>query len=309
MNHYDLLEVSHGASPEVIRAAYRSLMQRFHPDKNPGDAATGARAAAIAAAYDVLSDAGRRAEYDRQLQTAQAEPFPARAAPVAIRRAAAARAAPGGRSGMGLWWWLLPVIAAAAIGVFASLKPKKADPRAELAAVRQSFTAKAGTEAQRRELHARKTALLEQNPELFRSASSERSEDMAARTFVLLDGPQTIRVGQGHGGAVQPAELSLGGVSLLVGSFDAAEMLAHMGRHKERLVQDLVARLAKENPSRFTGPDGEAQLRRVVRDVVAGTLRTDPAQEYPSTWFESPGRYGVVDVLLPERFRLGPVQP
>ena len=35
-SHYDILEVSHTASPEVIRAAYRSLMQRYHPDKNPG---------------------------------------------------------------------------------------------------------------------------------------------------------------------------------------------------------------------------------------------------------------------------------
>ena len=67
MNHYDVLEVSTTASPEVIRAAYRSLMQRFHPDKNPGDEAAGTRAAAIAAAYAVLSKAEKRAEYDRRL--------------------------------------------------------------------------------------------------------------------------------------------------------------------------------------------------------------------------------------------------
>jgi curved DNA-binding protein CbpA len=55
-NHYDTLEVHPRASQEVIRAAYRSLMQRYHPDRNPGDVAAAARAASIAQAYDVLSD-------------------------------------------------------------------------------------------------------------------------------------------------------------------------------------------------------------------------------------------------------------
>ncbi|MCS6804710.1 MAG: DnaJ domain-containing protein, partial [Blastocatellia bacterium] len=35
--HYDNLKVARNAPPEVIRAAYKTLSQRFHPDRNPGD--------------------------------------------------------------------------------------------------------------------------------------------------------------------------------------------------------------------------------------------------------------------------------
>ena len=67
MNHYEILEVSSKASAEVIRAAYKSLMQRVHPDKSPADAAMTARATRIVQAYELLSDPIRRAEYDRDL--------------------------------------------------------------------------------------------------------------------------------------------------------------------------------------------------------------------------------------------------
>lgn len=68
---YDLLEVSPNASPEVIKAAYRQLALKYHPDKQP-DARARQRAEEhmkqINAAYDILSDPLRRAEYDRQLR-------------------------------------------------------------------------------------------------------------------------------------------------------------------------------------------------------------------------------------------------
>ena len=70
MNHYDVLEVSHKASPEVIKAAYKSLMQRYHPDKNPESNDAAARAALITHAYDVLSDAIQRAAYDISISPA-----------------------------------------------------------------------------------------------------------------------------------------------------------------------------------------------------------------------------------------------
>lgn len=36
--HYDNLKVAREAPPEVIRAAYRALSQRYHPDRNPANA-------------------------------------------------------------------------------------------------------------------------------------------------------------------------------------------------------------------------------------------------------------------------------
>lgn len=86
MNHYEILEVSPVASPEVIRAAYRSLMQRYHPDRNPGDAVAAERASRVVQAYEVLSDAARRAAYDRQLQALASPGRPAEAAYVVRRQ-------------------------------------------------------------------------------------------------------------------------------------------------------------------------------------------------------------------------------
>lgn len=68
---YDLLEVSPNASPEVIKAAYRQLALKYHPDQQPDARArqqAEERMKQINAAYDVLSDPVRRAEYDRQLR-------------------------------------------------------------------------------------------------------------------------------------------------------------------------------------------------------------------------------------------------
>ncbi len=62
---YEVLGVKPGASPEEIRKAYRKLAKQFHPDLNPGKPAAEARFKAVTAANDILSDADKRARYDR----------------------------------------------------------------------------------------------------------------------------------------------------------------------------------------------------------------------------------------------------
>ena len=62
--YYDVLQVERDASPERVRAAYRKLAQKYHPDKMPDNANASRAMAAINAAYEVLSDAHRRAEHD-----------------------------------------------------------------------------------------------------------------------------------------------------------------------------------------------------------------------------------------------------
>ncbi|WP_175691672.1 J domain-containing protein [Burkholderia anthina] len=64
--HYDVLRATRDAPPEVIRAAYRALSQKWHPDKNKSPDA-GRMMQAINAAYEILSDSARRAHYDQEL--------------------------------------------------------------------------------------------------------------------------------------------------------------------------------------------------------------------------------------------------
>ena len=61
---YDTLGVKKGASADEIKKAYRKLAAKYHPDKNPGDAAAEERFKEVQNAYDVLSDTEKRKQYD-----------------------------------------------------------------------------------------------------------------------------------------------------------------------------------------------------------------------------------------------------
>lgn len=76
--HYELLRVKRGTQPEGVRAAYRRLAQKYHPDKLPGNAEAERVMAALNEAYAVLSDPERRARYDRRFEPAapRSRPMP-----------------------------------------------------------------------------------------------------------------------------------------------------------------------------------------------------------------------------------------
>lgn len=62
---YEILGVKRDATEAAIRAAYRKLAKRYHPDVNPGNPEAAERFKSIAAAYDLLSDKEKRARFDR----------------------------------------------------------------------------------------------------------------------------------------------------------------------------------------------------------------------------------------------------
>jgi DnaJ-class molecular chaperone len=64
-NPYEILGVQKTDSANAIRAAYRKLAKTHHPDLNPGKPAALERFKEISVAYDLLSDAERRARFDR----------------------------------------------------------------------------------------------------------------------------------------------------------------------------------------------------------------------------------------------------
>ena len=76
---YTVLGLQRDATPEAIRAAYRQLAKRHHPDLNPGKPEAAERFKAINAANDLLSDPERRARFDRgEIDASGAEKPPER---------------------------------------------------------------------------------------------------------------------------------------------------------------------------------------------------------------------------------------
>lgn len=65
MTYYELLEIAENASDEIIKAAYRAQMKKYHPDVFVGDPAFAeAKTKQINTAYQVLSDPEKRRQYD-----------------------------------------------------------------------------------------------------------------------------------------------------------------------------------------------------------------------------------------------------
>lgn len=65
IDYYESLEVSRTASPDELKKAFRKQAMRYHPDRNPGDAAAEQKFKEINEAYDVLKDTQKRAAYDQ----------------------------------------------------------------------------------------------------------------------------------------------------------------------------------------------------------------------------------------------------
>ena len=74
-SYYELLQVSENADQEIIQAAYRRLVLRYHPDRSSEpDAAEMTQR--LNNAYAILSDLARRAAYNMQLGASRTAPQP-----------------------------------------------------------------------------------------------------------------------------------------------------------------------------------------------------------------------------------------
>ena len=263
MNHYETLEVSPKASAEVIRAAYKSLMQRVHPDKSPADAAMAERAAQIVQAYELLSDPIRRAEYDleldRELRASavdQYAPFPVDGRNLSRARASTLRELPE-RNNRFVWYacLILAVIFFSGWSIKAMLKGD------------------ASSESERVAAHSN---LKREIPELLRDVTVKlkKPDDSLAESGIVLFIPA---------------------VGVRVGSQDAENAIRHLKNTRERLDQKLREALASASYPDLIKADGERYLARKILDVI----NEKPADDAGSSPTDA---YGVVEVLLPESY-------
>src|ERR671929_1284681 len=71
---YEVLGVPRSASEAEIKKAYRKLAKKFHPDTNKSDPKAKEKFAEVSAAYDLLSDADKRGQFDRGEIDAEGKP-------------------------------------------------------------------------------------------------------------------------------------------------------------------------------------------------------------------------------------------
>ncbi|MBD0276695.1 MAG: molecular chaperone DnaJ [Bacteroidota bacterium] len=64
-DYYEVLGVQKGASTDEIKKAYRKIAMQYHPDRNPGDKTAEEKFKEAAEAYEILSDADKKSQYDR----------------------------------------------------------------------------------------------------------------------------------------------------------------------------------------------------------------------------------------------------
>ena len=65
VDYYEVLSVSRDASDQELKTAYRKLAMQYHPDRNPNNPAAEDKFKECSEAYQILSDAEKRAAYDR----------------------------------------------------------------------------------------------------------------------------------------------------------------------------------------------------------------------------------------------------
>jgi len=64
-DYYELLGISRTSSADEIKKSYRKLAMKYHPDRNPGDKQAESKFKEISEAYEVLSDANKKQQYDQ----------------------------------------------------------------------------------------------------------------------------------------------------------------------------------------------------------------------------------------------------
>jgi hypothetical protein len=116
--HYDNLKVARRAPQEVIRAAYKALSQKYHPDKNPGDVKAAHVMAMLNSAYGILADPQRRREHDEWIAAEEWEAESQAARQEALRHSQRSNdVQPTSMARRGRGWLLLSTCLGVCIGV------------------------------------------------------------------------------------------------------------------------------------------------------------------------------------------------
>jgi curved DNA-binding protein CbpA len=322
MNYYEILEVSQNASPEVIKAAYKSLIQRYHPDRNPGNAEIAGYASLVVQAYDILSDSNTRAAYDIKLKQALAEHLSI------IRNKSWDDINPSDlvvkdKESYAYIWLLIAVILLSGWFILSPSK-KTQSPEPVLKAINLPSENSQLTQDQEQAKFKRNNEILSEQPELVKKEANGKTKDLNARTVPIFISNLNVKLkaleiltedaGKALQNSGKPAEktddlsgdtghvLFIPMLGVIVGTVDSDSVIRHLKNKNELISQKLAEKLAYAKYEKLINIDGELYLKKIILDSIADTTGTDKIEGYPSVDEGTHGYYGIVDVLLPESY-------
>lgn len=269
MNYYELLEVSPNASDAVVRAAYKSLMQHYHPDKHPGDAEIARRAALVVQAYGVLSDSSKRSAYDRELELAT-QKLHGRyrhdaGDHVRVARAASRRPENGGRS-----WLLWLMVTLAILAGWSILPPLRA------------------------------TFFVEPEP-VTETGRRAMSPDAAVIPVLITELSVTLRDAGGPSMESQRV-LFVPVLGVRVGPQDTEYAARHLKNTADQIRRKLEEDLANARFEELIRPDGEQYLAKMMLRAINEVGRASGSPGATSMGKEPEYRYGATEILMPQSF-------
>jgi hypothetical protein len=294
LSHYDTLEVSPKASVEVIRAAYKSLMQRHHPDKNADNAESTRQAASIAQAYGVLSDAQQRQAYDQTLllhQAAQAHSAYRGQRDPATRAGQAAQPSAAARRHS----WYAPALVLCIIvasGTILLLSPKKtptkapSHARASPAALPSTVSTQTGAASLHEPAQALTTLPVALQTRIIPAFLTDLSIDLA---------PVPGQPGMVH-------VLHIPNLSLRLSMAAPDRWVQRIQMDRALIIQRLLTTLADAQYGELTKSDGDLYLKRLIEDAVLVVVDLDRSSVLAAAGQPSRDAKGPVEALLPLSF-------
>lgn len=271
VNYYEVLEVSPRASQAVIRAAYKSLMQRYHPDKNNGDVDIAKQAILVGTAYEVLSNAESRAAYDVEINLMGSKK--SNSAPIQEREAKPLVEVSETKNNFLTFFFILAGLLFLAIVINSQDKVRK-----------------------EKQQEAQRIADMEY---VKQAEADYAKEDLKSRTIENFAQDLYVKLYQPYGETVGHI-IKIPKITIIVGSSDKERVIEYVKNNRPRLNQKLISTLVLLGDGKYSQLikiDGEHYLRRLIQNDLNNEIGIDSILNYSGS-----DSRGVVDVLLPMSF-------
>ncbi|MDO9254233.1 MAG: J domain-containing protein [Bacteroidales bacterium] len=325
IDYYEILEVSANAGQEVIRAAYKTLMQRYHPDKNSNDSEKAQLVLAIRLAYDVLSDPELRAAYDIELEKAR----------IIITESSPNQnfnedeAVSSSENSQYEWLqevntksintnnsicsidkssfisYSILIIIILFIG-FVIYTSKMEEEKNVIAQQVQRARMETEKEAERKRVE-------QLDAEIKKEAERRKAETKSARTITNLGVDLTFKIPDSDYSydncEYEPRcnhYMKIPVLGVVVGEDSSEELISHIKKNKDVIIGDIQTKLGGTSYKIFTQVDSEKRLKTIISDQISLTVL---GKKPPGLWTYPPRSQdepqsikGIEEILLPKSF-------